>query len=44
VPSSPIHLADAKPGLIAALAAVLAAVAVWALVAASGVAPRRVGP
>jgi FG-GAP repeat len=40
VPSSPIHLADAKPGLIAALAAVLAAVAVWALVAASGVATR----
>jgi len=40
VPSSPIRLADAKPGLIAALAAVLAAVAVWALVAASGVATR----
>ena len=40
MPSSPIHLAEAKPRLIAALAAVLTAVAVWALVAASGVATR----
>jgi trimeric autotransporter adhesin len=37
VPSSPIHPTDAKPGLIAAVAALLAAVAVWALVSASGV-------